>query len=191
MIFMVSHGLAALSMIIAVSYFLSRRPPLASVIAPWVLNDLGNLLLAFVMLWAYLSYAQFLLIWAENLQHEIPWYLHRINGGWGVVAALLIALQFVLPFVLLLSRTITRKAATLCGVAFGIALHQVELFWFVLPIFHPDGFSIHWLVILASIAIGGVWLWAFLSEVKKRQLLPYLDPRFVSIIEEHGWTEHG
>ncbi len=96
---------------IGVAYFLSRREPLSRIIAPWVLHDLGNLLLAFVMLWAYMSFAQFLIIWVENLQHEIPWYLHRINGGWGVIAVALIVLQFALPFILLLSRVVKRKAA--------------------------------------------------------------------------------
>ncbi len=127
---------------IGVAYFLSRREPLSRIIAPWVLHDLGNLLLAFVMLWAYMSFAQFLIIWVENLQHEIPWYLHRINGGWGVIAVALIVLQFALPFILLLSRAVKRKAGTLCAVAAAIALmHQIELFWFVAPTFHPDGFQ--------------------------------------------------
>ncbi len=192
MIFMVSHGLVALTFVICVSYFLSRREPLSSVIAPWVFNDLGNLLLAFVMLWAYLSFSQFLLVWVENLQHEIPWYLHRMSGGWAVVAMALIALQFALPFILLLSRTVKRRAAMLCAVAIGIALmHQIELFWFVAPTFHPDGFAIHWTMFLAPIGIGGVWLFAFLSELKKRPLLPYRDPRFIAIVEEHGLAQNG
>ena len=86
MIFIVSHGLVALAFAIAAAYFLSRREPFTHVIAPWVFHDLGNLLLAFVMLWAYLSFSQFLIIWVENLRHEIPWYLHRMNGGWAVIA---------------------------------------------------------------------------------------------------------
>src|SRR5204863_2005058 len=143
MIFMVSHGLVALTFVIAVAYFLSRREPLGQIIAPWVFHDLGNLLLAFVMLWAYMSFSQFLIIWVENLQHEIPWYLHRMNGAWGGIAVALIGLQFALPFLLLLSRAVKRKAATLCAVALGIALmHQIEIFWFVAPSFHPEGFSI-------------------------------------------------
>jgi hypothetical protein len=192
MLFMVSHGLIALTFIIGVSYFLSRRQPIAGIMAPWVFNDLGNLLLAFVMLWAYLSFSQFLLVWVENLQHEIPWYLHRMNGGWGVIAVALIVFQFALPFVLLLSRTVKRRAAALYGVALGIALmHQIELYWFVAPTFHPDGFTIHWTMFLAPIGIGGVWLAAFLFQLKRRPLLPYRDPRFVAIVEEHGFAQNG
>jgi hypothetical protein len=192
MIFMISHGLAALTFMISVSYFLSRREPLSTIMAPWIFNDLGNLLLAFVMLWAYLSFSQFLLVWVGNLQHEIPWYIHRTNGGWGALAVALIATQFALPFILLLSRAVKRDAATLCAVALGIALmHQIELFWFVAPTFHPDGFTIHWTIFPASIGIGGVWLSVFLSELKKRPLLPYRDPRFIAIVEEHGLVLHG
>jgi hypothetical protein len=153
---------------------------------------LGNLLLAFVMLWAYMSFSQFLIVWVENLQHEIPWYLHRINGGWGVIAVVLIALQFALPLILLLSRTVKRKAATLCAVALGIALmHQLELFWFVAPAFHPDGFTIHGLTFLAPIGVGGIWLAAFLAQMKTRPLLPFRDPRFIAIVEEHGLAQNG
>ena len=192
MIFMVSHGLIALTFVIVAAYFLSRREALRQIVAPWVLQDLGNLLLAFVMLWAYLSFSQFLLIWVENLQHEIPWYLHRLTGGWAAIGLALIVLQFALPFVLLLSRAVKRKPVALAAVASAVALmHFIELFWFVAPTFHPDGFSLHWMVIVAPFGIGGIWLWSFFSCLKDRLLLPMHDSRFVAILEEHGLAGHG
>jgi hypothetical protein len=192
MIFMVSHGLIALAFVITVVYFLSRRAPLSEVIAPSVFHDLGNLLLAFVMLWAYLSFSQFLLVWVGNLAHEIPWYLHRMAGGWAAVAAALIVFQFAFPFLLLLSRAVKRKAATLAGVAILIGLmHLIELFWFVAPTFHPTGFSIHWMMVAAPIGIGAIWFSAFLWELKKQSLLPFRDPRFIAIIEELGLVKNG
>ena len=191
MIFMVSHGLVALAFVIGVVYVLSRRAPLAEIISPVVFHDLGNLLLAFVMFWAYLSFSQFLLIWVENLQNEIPWYLHRMAGGWGGIAVSLIVVQFALPFLLLLSRTVKRKAATLCGVAVVIGtMHLIELFWFVAPTFHPEGFTLHWTVLLAPIGIGGLWSAAFLWRLQGRSLLPFRDPRFVAIVEEHGLVKN-
>jgi hypothetical protein len=192
MIFMVSHGLIALTFVIVAAYFLSRREALRQIVAPWVLQDLGNLLLAFVMLWAYLSFSQFLLIWVENLQHEIPWYLHRLTGGWAAIGLALIVLQFALPFVLLLSRAVKRKPVALAAVASAVALmHFIELFWFVAPTFHPDGFSLHWMIIVAPFGIGGIWLWSFFSCLKDRSLLPMHDSRFVAILEEHGFARHG
>jgi hypothetical protein len=192
MIFMVSHGLVALTFVIGAAYFLSRREALRQIVAPWVLQDLGNLLLAFIMLWAYLSFSQFLLIWVENLQHEIPWYLHRLTGGWAAIGIALIVLQFALPFVLLLSRAVKRTPGALATVAGAVAvMHFIELFWFVAPTFHPDGFSLHWTIILAPIGIGGVWLWSFFGCLKGRSLLPMHDPRFLAILEEHGLADHG
>ncbi len=192
MIFMVSYGLIALTFVIGAAFFLSRREALNQIVAPWVLQDLGNLLLAFIMLWAYLSFSQFLLIWVENLQHEIPWYIHRLTGGWAVIGAALIALQFALPFVLLLSRTIKRSPAALGAVAAGTAaMHLIELFWFVAPTFHPDGFSLHWTTVLAPFGLGGLWFWGFLSCLKERSLLPVRDPRFIAILEEHRLVGNG
>jgi len=192
MIFMVSHGLVALAFVTAIVYFLSRQEPLSAVISPSVFHDLGNLLLAFVMLWAYLSFSQFLLIWVENLTKEIPWYLHRMAGGWGGIAVSLIVLQFALPFLLLLSRTVKRKAATLCGVALLImVMHLIELFWFVAPTFYPTGVSLHWTLVLAPIGIGGVWFSAFVWQLKQQSLLPLRDPRFVAILEEQGLLKNG
>ena len=86
MIFMVSFGLAALALAILATRFLETEKPLAHVVSPDRWHDLGNLLLALVMFWAYLNFSQFLLIWSENLAEEIPWYLHRIAGGWEWVA---------------------------------------------------------------------------------------------------------
>jgi hypothetical protein len=192
MIFMVSHGLVALGFIIGVVYFLSRQQRLAQLAAPWVFQDLGNLLLSFIMLWAYLSFSQFLLVWVENLNKEIPWYLHRTAGGWAAVALALIVLQFALPFVLLLLRAVKRQAAALCGVAILIIfMHLLEIFWFVAPAFHTTGFSISWLDVLAPIAVGGLWVGAFLWDLQERSLLPFGDPRLIAIVAEHGLVKNG
>ena len=185
MIFIIGDGLFALAFVLGVAYFLSRRQPLSEVMGPPVFQDLGNLLLAFVMLWAYISFSQFLLIWVGNHNKEIPWYLHRMVGGWGGIAVALIILQFALPFLLLLSRAVKRKAAALCAVAVIVAvMHWVELFWLVAPSFYPKGFSLHWTSLLAPIGVGGVWFAAFLWQLKARPLLPFRDPRFVAMMEE-------
>jgi hypothetical protein len=192
MIFMVSHGLVALSFIIGVAYFLARQEKFARLAAPWVFQDLGNLLLSFIMLWAYLSFSQFLLVWVENLNKEIPWYLHRTAGGWAAIALALIVFQFALPFVLLLSRAVKRQAAVLSGVAVLIIfMHWIEIFWFVAPTFHSMGFSISWLDVLAPVAVGGLWFGAFLWDLQERSLLPFGDPRLTAIVEEHGLLKNG
>jgi hypothetical protein len=189
MIFMVSHGLVALAFVIGIGLFLWHRRPLANVTTAWVFQDLGNMLLALVMFWAYLSFSQFLLVWVENLENEIPWYLRRIAGGWGGIAAALIIFQFALPFMLLLSRTIKRKTETLCAIAFLIVfMHLVEIFWFVEPAFQSGALSVHWLDLLVPVGIGGLWLSAFLWQLESRSLYPRHDPRFAAIVDEVSGT---
>ena len=191
MIFMVSHGLVALTFIVIVVFFLTRQEPLADVMAPWIFQDLGNLMLALIMLWAYTSFSQFLLVWVENLNHEIPWYLHRIFGGWRTMAISLVGLQFALPFLLLLSRMVKRSQG-LFAVALLIAfMHLVEMFWFVAPAFHSSNFSISWTDVLAPIGLGALWIAAFLWQLPGRPLLPFRDPRFVAIVHKHELVKNG
>jgi hypothetical protein len=185
MIFMVSFGLAAMALAILATRFLETEKPLAQVVSPDRWHDLGNLLLALVMFWAYLNFSQFLLIWSENLAEEIPWYLHRIGGGWEWVAVALILFQFALPFILLLSRNTKRDARTLAAVAAAILfMHWLDIIWMVVPSFYPARFHFHWLDIAAPVAIGGLWLAAFIGYLKARSLLPLHDPRFTELLEQ-------
>jgi hypothetical protein len=185
MIFMVSFGLAALALAILVTRFLAAEQPLARVASPDRWHDLGNLLLALVMFWAYLNFSQFMLIWSENLAEEIPWYLHRIEGGWEWLAIGLIVFQFAIPFVLLLSRDTKRKFQILAAVAAGILfMHWLDMLWMVVPSFYPAQFRLHWLDIAAAIGIGGLWFAAFIAYLKKRSLVPLHDPRFAELVEQ-------
>jgi hypothetical protein len=185
MIFMISFGLAAMALAILATRFLEREQPLAQVVSPDRWHDLGNLLLALVMFWAYLNFSQFLLIWSENLAEEIPWYLHRIGGGWEWVAIVLILFQFALPFVLLLSRTTKRNSQILAVVAGAILfMHWLDTLWMIAPSFYPARFRLHWLDIAAVVGIGGLWLAAFIGYLKARSLVPLHDPRFTELLEQ-------
>jgi hypothetical protein len=185
MIFMISFGLTAMALAILATRCLEREKPLAQVVSPDRWHDLGNLLLALVMFWAYLNFSQFLLIWSENLAEEIPWYLHRIGGGWEWVAVALILFQFALPFILLLSRNTKRDSRTLAAVAAAILfMHGLDILWMVVPSFFPARFHFHWLDIAAPVAIGGLWLAAFIGYLKARSLLPLHDPRFTELLEQ-------
>jgi hypothetical protein len=185
MIFMVSFGLAALALAILATRFLETEKPLAQVASPDRWHDLGNLLLALVMFWAYLNFSQFLLIWSENLAEEIPWYSHRIGGGWEWAAIALILFQFGLPFVLLLSRDTKRNSQILAIVAGAILfMHWLDTLWMIAPSFYPAGFHLHWLDIAAPVGIGGLWLAVFIGYLKACSLLPLHDPRFAELLEQ-------
>jgi hypothetical protein len=187
-IFIVGQNLAALAFVIVTVVLLSDRPPLRDAITPQQFHDLGNFLLAFVMLWAYIAFSQFLIIWSGNLPEEIPWYLNRMRGGWGVLAAILVAFHFLVPFLLLLSRSTKRRAKVLLLVAAGIlAMRLLDLFWLTAPAFHPGGFSLHWMDLSLPVGLGGIWLAAYLSRLQRRPLLPEHDPRFAAVAEPvHG-----
>jgi hypothetical protein len=134
------------------------------------LHDLGNLLLAFVIFWIYVSFAQFLIIWSGNLPREISWYLPRSGGGWQYAAVALATLQFGIPFALLLSRARKQHAQRLLPIAVLIfAASVLDVFWIIVPSFRPSGFQIHWLDAVAFVGVGGLWIGAFLG-FSKRQL---------------------
>jgi len=178
LVVMTGQLLAAMAFAILITVWLARDEPYASIASPELFHDLGNLLLAFVMLWAYIAFSQFLIIWSGDLPEENHWYLHRAHGGWNWVAVVLVVLHFALPFVLLLSRQITRRAQPLATVAAVLfCTHLVEAFWLVMPSFFPGQLQVHWLDIVAPVAVGGLWLAAFLWQFQRRSLLPWYEPR--------------
>jgi hypothetical protein len=169
--------LTAMAFVISLAALLATRGPLGDVISAEQFQDLGKLLLAFVMLWAYFALSQFLITWSANLTEEIPWYLTRLQGGWQWLGAGLILFHFVLPFLILLSRDVKRRAGTLTLVAVGIIIVRfMDVFWMVTPAFEPAGVSIHWMDAATVIGVGGVWLWVFVWQLKGRPLIPLHDP---------------
>jgi hypothetical protein len=186
MIFMVTQVLSAMSVVIVFTLLLSKTKPLSDLASPFALNDLGNLLLTFTMLWAYLSFSQFLIIWSGNLPEEITWYAARATGGWAWVAVVLIVFHFAVPFLLLLSRFVKRRIRLLAAVATGlIFMSLIDLFWLMAPAYDRAGPQFHWMDWMAVIGIGGVWFWRFVSQLKRNPLVPLHDPRM-----PRGATHH-
>src|SRR5438132_905991 len=149
------QGLTALAFLIIALVWLSRRPPLERIVVPAHFHDLGNLTLAFVMLWAYFSFSQYLIIWSGNLPTEIAWYLHRMQTGWRPVAIALMLFHFAAPFVVLLSRTVKRQPELLVKVAIGILIVRlVDLWWLIGPEFHTSGIAISWMDAVLPLTIG-------------------------------------
>ena len=190
MLFMVNQGLSALAFTIAVLVLISRTEPMSGVVNPAHLHDLGKLMLAFVMLWAYLTFSQFLIVWSANLPEEIPWYLTRMEGGWGYVSVLLIVFHFFVPFLLLLNRDLKRQADLLTAVAIWVlVMRLVDLFWLIGPLHGHGPLSIHWADVAAPIGIGGVWLAMFFWHLRSRPLLPLGEPYLQNALE-HGRHGH-
>jgi hypothetical protein len=173
------QALSAMAFLIVVLVWLSRRKPLSDIVVPGHFHDLANLMLAFVMLWAYFSFSQYLIIWSGNLPEEITWYLHRLQPGWRVIALLLVVFHFAVPFVLLLSRAVKREPATLLKVAAAILIARlVDLFWLIAPEFHEDGLSVSWMDVVLPLTLISLWLGCFMWQLRGRALLPVYDPQF-------------
>jgi hypothetical protein len=153
--------------------WLAPRTAIADVISPKALSDLGNLLLTFLVLWAYMVWFQFMLIWIANLPNEVLWYLPRSEHGWQWVAYALMVFHFIIPFFLLLMRDIKQHLPTLAKIA-GLLLgaHLVYVYYLVMPSFPDTTLSQHWMDFVTPIGIGGLWLWCFVRELKRRPLLP-------------------
>ncbi len=179
-LFAAGQILQGMAFSVALLVYVGSQPAFESLLGPTQRRDLGNLLLAFVMMWAYLSFSQFLLIWSESLPEEIPWYLRRTRGGWQWLAFLLIVFQFALPFVLLLSREIKENPRRMAAVALLVlAMRYLDLFWWIEPAFE-DGVSIYILVhVAAMVGLGGIWIWYFLNQLAKRPLMPLHDPQLL------------
>lgn len=177
LLIMSEQVLSAFAFAIVVVLFLRRRELIPDVVRPQQMRDLGSFLLAFVMIWAYLSLSQLLIIWSANLPEEISWYLRRSVGGWKEVGTGLVLLHFAVPFFVLLSRHAKEHAKVLGGVALWLLFGRwVELVWLIVPSYEKGGFTLHVLDVVLPVALGGIWLWAYLGHLGRHPLLPLHDP---------------
>jgi hypothetical protein len=180
------QGLSSLAFLITLMVALSTFEPMRSVLTHRHLHDLGKFLLALVMVWAYFSFSQFLIIWAGNLPEEIPWYLARLRGGWQYMALALVLCHFALPFALLLSRDLKRNFRLLRGIAvFILFMRLVDLYWVIEPEFNKGRLVFSWMDIVAPVGVVGIWLAYFLVQLEKRPLMPLNEP-FLEEALQHG-----
>lgn len=197
MLFMVGQVLSTFCFTIVLLVKLSRVEPLSRMFKIDYLHDYGKMMFAFVVLWAYLSFSQWLIIWSGNMLSEIRWYLMRLYGGWQWFGTALIFVHFVFPFALLLSRNLKRDGPRVTRIALLLMfMRLVDLFWLTAPNFYRgfDGAGLknfHWpdaaMYIVCPIAIGGIWLFFFFNRLQKRSLMPVNDPHFVEMLEaKHG-----
>ncbi|MDP9191208.1 MAG: hypothetical protein M3P06_05845 [Acidobacteriota bacterium] len=171
--FTVGAGLSAFAFVTFFLTLLSDNPAMQGILKPTHFRDLGNLMLAFTMLWAYTNVSQFLLIWYGNIKEETPYYIQRTHGGWSWMAAALLIFQFFLPFTMLLMRAIKDRPHTIAIVTVIILVMRfVDIYWLVVPAHHPDHFYFSWITLFAFLGIGGLWLSAFLWQLKGQTIIP-------------------
>ena len=184
-LFVVGQLISSMSLMIAIVVLLARTGPLSGVLQPRHIHDLGKLLLAFVMLWAYFQFSQLLIIWSGNQPEEITFYYSRLHSQWGVVAIIVVIFHFFVPFFLLLSRDLKRNPALLRGVAIWLILMRlVDLFWYTRPEFTSTALPTIW-DLAAALALGGLWFFFFTGQLKQLPVLPVGDPKLAEAIEIH------
>ncbi len=150
-----------------------------------LLHDLGNLMFAFTIFWTYLSASQLIIIWPADLPQEIGWYLLRTRGFWKVITWALGFTMFAIPFLALLSQARKQNPKRLIRVAIWLLCARViDLFWIVEPTFRNKGFALYWTDFAAFIGVGGIWLYAYLGQLRRRPLLPLHDPRIAEPLPE-------
>ena len=206
MLFMVGQVLTTFCFTIWLFTRLSEIEPVSRIFKVDYLHDFGKLMFAFVVLWAYLSFSQWLIVWSGNMLSEIRWYLMRLYHGWQYFGTLLIFLHFVFPFALLLSRNNKRSRRKIVAISFLVLfMRLVDLFWQTVPNFYPGakaglgqpsaaavglnnfGLLDAAMYVICPIAMGGIWLFFFYLRLSKRSLMPVNDPGFVQMLEaKHG-----
>ncbi len=192
LLFLVGQGYSVLAFGIIISIHLSKDEPFKTLLRQTEQHDLGKFLFAFVMLNIYLAFSQFLIIWSGNLPEEIPWYLDRIRGNWGVIITLDFIFHWLVPFSLLLSRDIKRNKKRLVRVCqFMLFARAFDLFWLIEPNFKDAARNLHfsWGILeyfAVPVAMISFWVWFFLNRLKTRPLVQTNDPHVAEILEpEH------
>jgi hypothetical protein len=193
LLFLVGQGYMVLALGILVSILLSRGEPFRTILRQTEQHDLGKFAFAFVMLNIYLAFSQFLIIWSGNLPEEIPWYLDRFMGGWGVIITLDFIFHWLIPFTLLLSRDLKRNKKRLMWVcAWMIFARAFDLFWLIEPNFRDAARNLHlsWGIleyVAVPVAMVAFWAAFYCTRLQTRPLVQTNDPHVAEILEpEHA-----
>ena len=183
LIFLAGQVLAALSFAVVCERILFRYKPMSELLKPEHVHDHGKLIITFIMVWAYFSFSQWLIIWSGNLPEEITWYVRRLGGGWGFVGLFLVIFHFAVPFAILLSRTFKRDVTRLVWLAvWMMVMRWVDLLWHIEPTFSAT-FRITIADLVVSIAVGALWLAYFFRNLDSRPLLPAYDLYAKQVLE--------
>ncbi|MGD0268722.1 MAG: hypothetical protein ABSB14_06635 [Candidatus Sulfotelmatobacter sp.] len=175
LIILIGEVLSAMCFAVVVERILFDYKPMSEMLKPDFVHDHGKWMLAFIMVWAYFNFSQWLIIWAGNLPAEITFYLRRLNGGWGYIGMILVLFHFVIPFAMLLSRPFKRNIRKLVWVAVLLLfMGWLDLLWIIEPTFSKT-LAISVADIVVPIAIGGIWLWYFFRNLASLPLLPAYD----------------
>ena len=182
---LIGDVLQCFALTILVMIFTSRGDRFGGRVNAVVLHDLGNLMFAFTIFWTYLTASQLIIVWPANLPQELVWYLNRVHGFWKYFAAATALSMFAIPFLALLSQARKRNPRRLMKVCIWLLVARIiDVYWIVEPTYRRHGFWMSWTDFAAFFAVGGIWVFVFLRELRQRPLLPLREPRVMHPLPE-------
>jgi hypothetical protein len=187
LLFVVGQALLALALMNVFVGTIGVQTTLLKFVPQRYFRDLGNLMLAMVLVWSYLSFSQYLIQYSGNIAEEVEWYVVRRHGGWGLIGLSLVFLHFILPFGVLLSSAMKTNPRNLWKLAaFILIMRWIDLLYLTRPNLDPNLLSALHIADLGTFCLmGGAWLLLWVREVQKRPLVPRHDPRFA-----YNWEIH-
>jgi hypothetical protein len=166
-----------LAVITIIAVFLRKAGLLGDWLTSDRMHDLGKLLFAFNVFWAYIAFSQYILIWYADLPEEIVFFTYRFEHGWETVSLLLLLVHFVVPFILLLSEDAKRNPNTLlAGAVILLFAHLLDIYWLVMPNYNHDIVTLGWMEFAPVIALGGIFMLATAWQFRRRHAVPVRDP---------------
>lgn len=182
---LIGDVLQCFALTILAMIFASRGDRFGGRVNAAILHDLGNLMFAFTIFWTYLTASQLIIVWPANLPQELVWYLNRVHGFWKYFALVTALSMFAIPFLALLSQARKRNPRRLMKVCIWLLVARIiDIYWIVEPTYRRHGFWMYWTDFAAFFALGGIWVYVFLGELRRRPLLPLRDPRVMTPLPE-------
>jgi len=175
--------------IVSLIYLARTEGIIDKLLTPKRLQDLGNFLMAYIIFWAYVNFAQLIIIWSNNITETNTWYVTRFDGPWRGMSLFLLFFGFFGTFAILISRWVKRQRTALAWVSvWSFIVQLIFMFYVIIPAFERTGSVFSWLDFATVIGLGGIWFAVYIFQLKSRPIIPVNDPRLESIIEvnNHG-----
>ncbi len=163
--------------------FLGKNKILTETITIEHYHDMGKMLFAFMVFWAYMAFSQYFIIWYGNVPEETIWFIHRWEGSWKTISLLLVFGNFGIPFFILITRVAKRAGLMMVIMPIWLLImHWIDIFWIVTPTLHKHGYHISWMDPALTIGIGGIFFYLVWSRFIARPIIPVGDPKLKASI---------
>lgn len=183
--FFASCALSGVSVVVLALAVLRFRGKLTGLVTEEHFHDLGKLMFAFTVFWAYVAFSQYFLIWYSNIPEETAWFVYRMDHGWDWLFVTLCLAHFIVPFMIIGWRAVKRNPLLLGVMAlFMILMTVMDMVWIIRPMVYlpavvdvaDPGLVGAWLDLAGVVGVLGVWGWLFIRRIESAPLLPLKDP---------------